>query len=485
MSGDGPLGDVMVTGGVTGLAVQVEDLVRTGTVLSDVGLELAAVAASAGTVLLDLPGPCALLDAGGAARATAAVLDAVAGPSGVGGAAVALELRAGQLVLAAARYAAADRLEGELRDLRHWVQGSVAVAALPAVLLVGGAWWVTTSASGGDPLEEAEDWLADHPGAVDELAGGAPALVSGLVGGLAGGLLGPVTGPADAAVRAVTGRTLLPRSLAEAAALVGLAYPPAEPEVTLLGTGSASAPGGVGPLVAGLAATSGAARGQRQGAVVIRRLVSRGPDGSSSVSYVVDLPGTKDWQPDPRERPYVNDLASSLELMAGEPSVRVEAVREVLRQAGVQAHDPVMLVGHSQGGLVAVAAAAALQDDYRVSHVVTVGSPTGRMAVPAGVQVLSLENRDDVVPRLDAAPNPDRTGHVTVAFDGSGEGLVEAHDLAGYRSAAAALDRQDHPAVREWLRTADAFVLDAAEDRSGHTVEVRTSTFVVRNGAPP
>jgi hypothetical protein len=480
VSGDA-LGDPVVTGGVTGIAVQVEDLARAGLVLSDVGLELAAVAASAGTVLLDAPGPSALLDPAGAARAASALAAAVAGPSGVGAAVVALEVRAGQLVLAAARYTGADRLEGELRELRHWLQGSLAVLALPAVVLVGGTWWVATTAAGRDPLEQAEDWLAEHPGAAEEISGSAPALLSGVVGAL----LGPAAGPADTALRAATGRTLLPRSLAEAASLVALAYPPAEPEVALTSTAPASAPGGVGALVAGLAATSRTASGRGQGAVVVRRLLGRGPDGARAVSWVVDVPGTKDWQPDPRERPYVNDLASNLELMAGEPNVRVDAVRDALRQAGAQADDPVMLVGHSQGGLVAITAAGALRDEFQVSHVVTVGSPTARLPVPADVQVLSLEDRDDVVPRLDAAPNPDRAGHVTVAFDGSGQGLVEAHALAGYAAAASALDGQDHPAVREWLRTADAFVLDDQEDRAGHTVDVRAQTYLVRNGDPP
>lgn len=45
---------------------------------------------------------------------------------------------------------------------------------------------------------------------------------------------------------------------------------------------------------------------------------------------------------------------------------------------------------------------------FNITHVVTAGSPIGRTDIPADVQVLSLENQRDIVPHLDAAPNPDR-----------------------------------------------------------------------------
>ena len=486
MSDEPPLSGVVVTGGVASVEVRVDDLVRTARVLAEVGGELGAVAASAGTVLADrVPGPCALLDPAGAARATAAVLAAVAGPSGVAAAALAVEVRAGQLLVTAARYEAADRLDGELRDLRHWLQGSAAVLALPALpalAVVGGGWAAVTLATGGHPLAEAEDWLADHPGVVDEISGSAPALVSGLMTTL----LGPLAVPADAALRATTGRTLLPRTLAESAALLALVYPPATADVRLVGhTTQDAAPTGIGSLVAGLAATDAAARGPAQGTLVVRRLETRGPDGTPTVSFVVDVPGTKDWQPDPRTRENVNDLASNLELVSGEPTVRVEAVREALRQAGAGPDDPVLLVGHSQGGLVAVRAAADLQGDHRVTHVVTVGSPTARLDVPPTVQVLSLENRQDVVPRLDAAPNPDRASHVTVVFDAPAATLADEHAMRVYAPAAAALDGSGHPALRTWVRSADAFVLDGSERAWGERVTVTRSTYLVRNGDAP
>ena len=70
-------------------------------------------------------------------------------------------------------------------------------------------------------------------------------------------------------------------------------------------------------------------------------------------------------------------------------------------------HTEVMLVGHSEGGIVAVDAArdAAASGRFRITHVVTAGSPVGDLAgeLPTTVQLLALENTADVVPALDNA----------------------------------------------------------------------------------
>jgi hypothetical protein len=67
-----------------------------------------------------------------------------------------------------------------------------------------------------------------------------------------------------------------------------------------------------------------------------------------------------------------------------------------------------------QGGIVAAQMAGDLAGgEYNVTHVVTTGSPVGRIDVPDSVQVLSLENEHDIVAHLDAAGNPDRSNRVT------------------------------------------------------------------------
>jgi pimeloyl-ACP methyl ester carboxylesterase len=146
-----------------------------------------------------------------------------------------------------------------------------------------------------------------------------------------------------------------------------------------------------------------------EGDIGVTRIVTIGPDGRELVSWIIDIPGTKSWQPVPGERATLNDLASNLELMAGIENARVEALKGILAEAGVGAKDPVMLVGHSQGGMVAMRAAKELGDRFAVTHVVTAGSPVGGMTAPDGVQVLSMENRYDVVPHTTDGPTPTTT----------------------------------------------------------------------------
>jgi hypothetical protein len=433
---------VRVTGGVTGLEVRADDLDLAARALSGAGRDLLAAAAGAVRAVDGAQlAVAAVVDPAGAARVAAALTTALAGPSGLGATALAVEVRAGRLVLAAARYRSADAVALSLDDARRWVQGAVGVAALPAAAVGLGSWWAVRAGSGSDPAAEAAEFLRTHPGVVDEVVGSAPGALASVVAVL-GGVPGPRTPP---------------RSLQESAGLLALLYPPARVGAEVVGRGPARPPDGLGALVGDLAAADRAARGDRQGELVVVRQTAPGPGGPRT-SWVVHLPGTKDWQVVPGRRPHVNDLATNLELLAGEPGARLAGLQAALRVAGVRSGEPVMLVGHSQGGMLAVRAAAELRG-LDVTHVVTAGSPVGRMPVPAGVEVLSLENRQDVVPRLDAAPNPSAAGHVTVAFDAPGRTLVDEHDLSrAYLPAAAALDRTDDPAVRAWLASASVFL---------------------------
>jgi pimeloyl-ACP methyl ester carboxylesterase len=124
--------------------------------------------------------------------------------------------------------------------------------------------------------------------------------------------------------------------------------------------------------------------------------------------------------------------------------------------------DPVMLVGHSQGGMVAAQAAADTGNGnfgYNVTHVVTAGSPIARADVPSHVQVLAIENSRDLVPHLDARDNPDRPNWTTVTFDAQ-KGSVGANHGTGsaYLPAATALDQSTDPSVTAFRNSAGAFL---------------------------
>ncbi|MGV3564498.1 MAG: alpha/beta fold hydrolase [Nocardioides sp.] len=174
--------------------------------------------------------------------------------------------------------------------------------------------------------------------------------------------------------------------------------------------------------------------------------------------HVLLLPGTDDMTTLPWTRDGdARDMGANLALVGGVPDDVTDGVLEALLDAGV-GQDPVLVVGHSQGGMVA-AALLARADEHGLSirHAVTLGSPTGQLpGVPAGSQVLSLEHRGDVVPLLDGGANPDSVEQVTVTFgpvdDGGGRGglevLADRHGFAAYAEGASLVDASDHPSVR-------------------------------------
>jgi pimeloyl-ACP methyl ester carboxylesterase len=183
------------------------------------------------------------------------------------------------------------------------------------------------------------------------------------------------------------------------------------------------------------------------------------PDGSVQRSYIVDIPGTKVW-PGPGFNPDVNDTGTNLHAVANEVTTYQRGVEEALRRAGAQANDPVLLIGHSQGGIVAANAARDFTQagSFNVTHIVTAGSPVAQVNVPEQVQVLSIENRHDIVPRLDARTNPDVSNWVTVVVERQRGTVGDNHGLdMTYVGAAEGVDRSDDPSVRAYLEGAGAF----------------------------
>lgn len=123
------------------------------------------------------------------------------------------------------------------------------------------------------------------------------------------------------------------------------------------------------------------------------------PDGSSA--YIVNIPGTEDWGATGGDQG--RDLTSNLRVMAGQSSSAQEAVALAMQRAGIPADAPVMLTGHSQGGMLAIALASdpGFMARYNVSNVMTAGSPVDGVSVDPRVNVLQVQHAGDVVPQLD------------------------------------------------------------------------------------
>lgn len=177
------------------------------------------------------------------------------------------------------------------------------------------------------------------------------------------------------------------------------------------------------------------------------------PDGTVAVQTLADgrhvayLPGTDSlglpWEFEPDVRDAQTDLAAA----AGADHPYLDGVRTALQQAGVTAADPVLVVGHSLGGMVATQLAD--ESGFTIAGVVTAGSPA--TGAPTGVPVLSLENRGDVVPMVLGDEPVDTVDHVTVRFDDHEASVVGNHDLEHYVDGAAAADASTDPSIRDQL----------------------------------
>jgi hypothetical protein len=172
------------------------------------------------------------------------------------------------------------------------------------------------------------------------------------------------------------------------------------------------------------------------------------PDGS--VRHVVYLPGTDRFDAPWDQDDDVRGMGTNLELVARGPDGYTNGVLEAMHEAGVRPDEPVLVVGHSQGGMAAAALAAG-GTGFAITAAVTAGSPTAQVAAyPKGTHVLSLEQHGDVVPLLDGRDNPDSVEHTTVTFDAHPpEGVVAHHDYATYAEGAELVDTSSDPSVTE------------------------------------
>ncbi|MFB7888378.1 esterase/lipase family protein [Cellulosimicrobium cellulans] len=141
-------------------------------------------------------------------------------------------------------------------------------------------------------------------------------------------------------------------------------------------------------------------------------------------TWVVAIPGTQ-----PFNLRSVFNMTSNYQLMDDDPAVRAQAdsaraVLEAMRQAGIAPDDDVVLVGHSQGGIIASTVAAATVGTYAVRHVVTAGSPIGGHDLPPGVKGTHLETQGEGISDTDGAENRATADQVTVtgAFVAPGGG---------------------------------------------------------------
>ena len=182
---------------------------------------------------------------------------------------------------------------------------------------------------------------------------------------------------------------------------------------------------------------------------------------------IVYIPGTKEWSVKAGENPL--DVTSNVHAMADSAQVAASerAVLAAMRSARVGAGDEVLLVGHSQGGIIA-ANIAADQHAFKVSGIVTFGAPIATADIAPSTNVIALEHTNDPVPMLDGGPNAIRENWLTVRerFNlDAGQSPVAVHDLAGYVETAGRFDASRSVRASEALE----FIREFAGRRAGRT----------------
>jgi hypothetical protein len=345
-------------------------------------------------------------------------------------------------VLVVAGESARD-LPGLLVDL---VDGRASLTSFPSRVL-------STTA------DDAQAFVMAHPGVLQDGIGGAAGLEAGLQAWVPSPLKGllPLHG--------------VPRDDPQAVQNLAGFFRDGDPVVGPGGhqqPGDNTAPSSVRDLFQGVNRRQNRTLGAVSGEIGVQRLA--GPDGVER--FVVQLPGTESWALTPGSTD--RDLSTNLHTMAGDSTVYMRGIEAAMAQAGVPPGDPVMLVGHSLGGMTAVALAAdpAFRQRFNVTQVVTAGAPIGRFEVPSGVQVLAVENRNDVVPALDGADNPDRANVTTLTFGANKGDVGKNHSLRdAYAVAAADLPAGD-PSYAAWLESARGFLNPANQTSSTGTYAI-------------
>jgi hypothetical protein len=319
----------------------------------------------------------------------------------------------------------------ELQDAAYRTLGSIAGRAIgylaPEVSLGGAivsAGLIETDAAERDGIASYLDELAQsNPELMEHLSAGGGGLVESLQlrSLLTAGVLGGRGGP-QAAAGGLRAAGIDPFPADTAAAVRDIAGDLVHPEDAVPAVRSATSKGlprGLTGLIENLAAT---ARGVG---------VHRVGDGR----YIAYLPG-----PD-------GGTTARLRLVGGDLTTYAGRVSAALNRAVTDPGARVMLVGAGPGGLVAAELAAAGATTYTIDQVVTAGSPLAQAPrIPAGVRMLSLEDRTDPVALLGSLMNAQATNRLTVVFERGDDDKGDPY-VVGARVA----DQAGHPLLRAEL----------------------------------
>ncbi|MDR2114194.1 MAG: hypothetical protein LBO75_02825, partial [Bifidobacteriaceae bacterium] len=199
------------------------------------------------------------------------------------------------------------------------------------------------------------------------------------------------------------------------------------------------------------------ARGKDSSKIAVTKVTA--PDGG--ISWLVAIPGTMEpTQMGQSTNPA--DMDTNIRAITGDASAVGFAVVAALADSGVKKGQPVVLAGHSQGGIVSAELAAdpEFTSKVTVAGVLTVGSPVSQLTPRGNSQWLSLEHTQDVIPALSGGANQHGRNHTTVVRDltqastaairSKADAFNGAHGLTAYTDTAQLVDRNQHQSTTAW-----------------------------------
>ncbi|MDO5746627.1 MAG: hypothetical protein Q4P66_03075 [Actinomycetaceae bacterium] len=126
-----------------------------------------------------------------------------------------------------------------------------------------------------------------------------------------------------------------------------------------------------------------------------------------SPRWIVVLAGTDHLEQSSTTNPA--DSQSNLHECLHQPSLMRQgvhaAVLEAMKECGIttpeqMANESVMIIGHSQGAMIAMALANDPDVAYNIRAIVSAGGPIGRFAVPDNTTIMALRHRQDAITAL-------------------------------------------------------------------------------------
>ena len=163
-------------------------------------------------------------------------------------------------------------------------------------------------------------------------------------------------------------------------------------------------------------------------------------NSAGTKTAVVYIPGTQTMGFGDGTNPL--DMASNIQAMAGVGNAASEkAVLLAIKQAGIESTDEVILVGHSQGGMVA-ANIAQHAPNFLVAGLITFGAPIAQLR-NLKAPVMAIEHSNDPVPNISGKANPMKKNWVSVqrvSSKAESNAILFSHSLKSYKNTAVAVD---------------------------------------------